>query len=247
LYHVGIYDYEKLLTSNWATYLDFVLKLYRVVPSTYTIGDAKMQGKFNGEPVYVWDYPDDTTAVVNEKTFDTFIDILRGHEASVVHYIVPSAALRFIGSEYTKGKTTLKIERVPNSVFWNLEKRKDGKAAANFSSMTQAMQEKDVNNSVDSFGYDFMQAPLVDYTSYKRQDKEGMFTSESYVIDIETFKPRGFHYAPDDFENFEKLSLILIDFNYKKEAESDTMPACAISSTKTNQIHARQPRMCGAR
>jgi DNA modification methylase len=228
LYHVGIYDYEKLLASNWEIYRDFVLQLFNVVEKTETIGDALMHGQINGAPVYIWDYPDQKEAIVNEETLSTFVDILRGHDVSVVHYIVPAAANRYFNSEYTKGKTTVKIGLVPNSVFWHLEKRKDMKPEDKLGSLSQAKHEKDVNNSVDSFGYDFMQAPLVDFTTYKRQHTEGMFVSEECVIEIQTFKPSGFRYAPDDFENFEKLSLILIDFNYKKEAISDTMPVFTI-------------------
>ena len=229
LYHVGVYDYEKLLQSNWETYRRFVMKLYNVHEEAHAIGNAQMQGYMSkGEPVYIWDYPDNKDKVINEATLSAFVDILRGRQASVIHYIVPMAALRYFGSEYVKGKTTLIIHQVPNSVFWHLRERNNVSVEDKLGSLRQPKNEKDVNNNIDSFGYDFMKSPLVEYSTYKRVHTEGMFEEEEYVIDIKTFKPDGLYYSPDDFENFEKLSLILVDFNFKKEAPTDAMPVFTI-------------------
>ena len=229
LYHVGVYDYEKLLQSNWETYRRFVLKLYNIHEEDHTIGNAKMEGYMDkGESVYIWDYPDNKDKVITEETLSAFVDILRGRQASVIHYIVPMAALRYFGSEYQKGNTVLKLQQVPNSVFWHLRERNNLSVEDKLGSLRQPKNEKDVNNNIDSFGYDFMKSPLVEYSTYKREQKNGMFVEEEYVIDIKTFKPDGLYYSPDDFENFEKLSLILVDFNFKKEAPTDAMPVFTI-------------------
>jgi hypothetical protein len=75
-----------------------------------------------------------------------------------------------------------------------------------------------VNEVIDAFGFDFVSQPQVKYTLHKQKKMNGMFETDQFTIKLSEFYSDGLLYSPEDFKNFETLSLVLIDLDF----ESDT-------------------------
>jgi site-specific DNA-methyltransferase (adenine-specific)/adenine-specific DNA-methyltransferase len=66
-------------------------------------------------------------------------------------------------------------------------------------------------------GFDFIQVPQVE-TEYKiAKPKETTLLNQNAkecVIKIKTFKSRTLTKSPEEFENYETLSMVMVDYNY---------------------------------
>jgi hypothetical protein len=107
--------------------------------------------------------------------------------------------------------TTYVFLKVPLSILMALiEKGEPG-------SLKQPVSENDVNEVIDAVGFDFISQPEV-AAKYCRKAPENrnLFNQKhkDFVIEITQFKSNTLVYDPEDFENFETLSMVLIDTNY---------------------------------
>ena len=82
------------------------------------------------------------------------------------------------------------------------------------------MWKEMLEKRLDAIGFDFISQPQVT-ANFKRitTDNKDLFnTSEKdYVIEVDEFKSNTLAYDPEDFENFETFSMIMIDANYNGE------------------------------
>ena len=83
--------------------------------------------------------------------------------------------------------------------------------------MRQPTNEHDVNEVIDAVGFDFIQVPQVE-TEYKiAKPKEATLLNQKTkecLIKIKTFKSRTLTKSPEEFENYETLSMVMADYNY---------------------------------
>jgi site-specific DNA-methyltransferase (adenine-specific)/adenine-specific DNA-methyltransferase len=74
-----------------------------------------------------------------------------------------------------------------------------------------------VNDTIDAVGFDFIQVPQVE-TEYKiASPKEKTLLNQKIkecVIEIKNFKSRTLTKSPEEFENYETLSMVMVDYNY---------------------------------
>jgi site-specific DNA-methyltransferase (adenine-specific)/adenine-specific DNA-methyltransferase len=73
--------------------------------------------------------------------------------------------------------------------------------------MHQPISEDDVNNTVDSVWFDFIQIPTVEL-EYNKSD---------YSITIKTFKSKTISKKPIQMENLESLAMVIVDYEYNWE------------------------------
>ena len=113
--------------------------------------------------------------------------------------------------EIKHGNTIYTFLKVPVSVLIRLIQNGE------LSSFKQPKSEENVNEIIDAFGFDFISQPQIKYTLRKQIYREGLFKKDQYVIKIQEFYSDGLLYSPEDFNNFQTLSLVLIDLDYNDE------------------------------
>ena len=92
--------------------------------------------------------------------------------------------------------------RIPYSIINELHNR-------DFENIKQPVDEKDVNNTVEAIGFDFIQPPEVE-CQYKIDKK-------NLTIKMTSFKSKIRSKNPQRYANFETLSMVMVDFNYDGE------------------------------
>ena len=80
------------------------------------------------------------------------------------------------------------------------------------------MDEEDINEVIDAIGFDFISQPLVRAKYYRDDPLNPTLEDQDkkdFVIEVNEFKSNTLVYDPEDFENFETLSMVMIDTNFK--------------------------------
>ncbi|HAS17705.1 MAG TPA: hypothetical protein DCR39_07445, partial [Nitrospiraceae bacterium] len=101
--------------------------------------------------------------------------------------------------------------KVPISVLYRLIEKKEKGA------FKQPVSEGDVNEVIDAVGFDFISQPVVkaDYIRIKPEKVDLLnHKQRDYVIRIREFKSDTLLSNPEDFQNFETLSMVLVDYDF---------------------------------
>lgn len=211
LYNAGVYDKENILNLHWEQYRDFVMKLFEVRKNEHSINGFKVDGYIGVHSAYLWNYPEKKKVAIDEEYVKNLHTYLKGKGGERFYVIAPGQSINFMQDEIKLGDTIYTFLKVPVSVLIRLIQ------SGELSSFKQPKSEENVNEVIDAFGFDFISQPQVKYTLHKQNKKEGLFNKEQYIIRLSEFYSDGLLYSPEDFKNFETLSLVLIDLDYKEE------------------------------
>ena len=148
---------------------------------------------------------------IDEEYVKELHSYLKGKGGERFYVIAPGQSINFMQDEIKLGETVYTFLKVPVSVLIRLIQNGE------LSSFKQPKSEENVNDVIDAFGFDFISQPVLNYTLHKQKKKDGLFTKDQYVIKLNEFYSDGLLYSPEDFKNFETLSLVLIDYNYQGE------------------------------
>lgn len=214
LYHAGIYDNQLILQMDWKQYRPFVAQLFGVRISDHKVHSLKVDGYIGVNSAYIWDYPNQKDLLLDEEYVKTLHEALGGRAGDKFYVIAPISSLDFMQDEIRHGNTTYVFLKVPLSVLMALINK--GEPGA----LKQPASETDVNEVMDAIGFDFISQPQVT-ANYKRAtpDNKDLFNASDndYIIEITEFKSNTLAYDPEDFENFETFSLVMVDTNYNGE------------------------------
>ena len=214
LYNAGIYDNKQILNMDWEHYKPFVTQLFGVRPEPHKIHGFMADGYIGIHSVYIWDYPNQKNLVLDRGYVKTLHTVLGGKAGNKFYVIAPILSMGFMEDEIPIDGTTYVFLKVPLSVLMALiEKGEPG-------SLKQPVSESDVNEVIDAIGFDFISQPEVS-AKYCRKvpENRNLFNQEykDFVIEITQFKSNTLVYDPEDFENFETFSMVLVDTNYNGE------------------------------
>jgi len=214
LYHAGVYDNKSILEMPWEQYKPFVLQLFNVRPEPHFIHGFQADGFIGVHSAFIWDYPNQKNLVLDGEYVKTLHHVLGGKAGSKFYVVAPIVAMGFMEDEITIGDTTYVFLKVPLSVLMALiEKGEPG-------SLKQPAKVEDVNEGIDAIGFDFISQPEVAATyTRKKPKRENLFNEKTkdYAIEITHFKSNTLVYDPEDFDNFETLSIVLVDLNYNDD------------------------------
>lgn len=211
LYNAGVYDKDNILNLHWEQYSEFVMKLFEVRKNEHRINGFKVDGYIGVHSAFVWNYPEKKKVAIDEEYVKNLHSYLKGKGGERFYVIAPGQSINFMQDEIKLGDTIYTFLKVPVSVLIRLIQ------SGELSSFKQPKSEENVNEVIDAFGFDFISQPQVKYTLHKQNKKEGLFNKDQYKIRLSEFYSDGLLYSPEDFKNFETLSLVLIDLNYKEE------------------------------
>lgn len=205
LYNAGLYHNEKLVKGMQEDqYKDFVLELFGCQKRDHKINGLQMHGTLNNRSVMVFDKKDYLTY--------EFIDDLHGIVGSAIkdtlYLIAPAGIVGFAEDYVDKGNARYTILRIPNSIIEHIKEK-------NFSRLQQPRSAADINQTIDSVGFDFIYPPNVE-SNYFVGNPEDKLIDTQYVIEIEDFEPIQLGTKIVEFKNpkSESLAMVMIDTDY---------------------------------
>jgi len=75
----------------------------------------------------------------------------------------------------------------------------------------QPTREEDVNDVIDAVGFDFVSQPQV--VKPRKEKRKGEVFTE-FVLEIQELRSQRLATDPEDFKNFETLSMAMVDLDY---------------------------------
>jgi site-specific DNA-methyltransferase (adenine-specific)/adenine-specific DNA-methyltransferase len=210
LYNAGLYDWAEVKKLDFKHYRDFVLKLFQVREEKHDVRGIEVDGYIGNENAYLWNHTKEKKSKLDLDFVKSLHNALSGKGGEVFYIIAPTSVFAFYEDEIKHDDTTYKTLRVPQSVITELIKRGGD-------TIKQPTNEQDVNDTIDAVGFDFIQVPHVE-TEYKiAKPKDTALLSQNVkecVIKINIFKSRTLTKSPEEFENYETLSMVMVDYNY---------------------------------
>jgi site-specific DNA-methyltransferase (adenine-specific)/adenine-specific DNA-methyltransferase len=206
LYRAGVYDMAAIKALPWMDYRPFVLKLFSVREHPHVRYGFGLDGYIGTHSVLLWNYPDHKTLTLDYGYVDDLHRTLRGKPGERFYVIAPVVAMAFAEDEVTRDGTTYVFQKVPLSVLMRLIERKEPAA------LLQPAKEDDVNEVIDAVGFDFISQPQVTWNVKRERREGGLFTD--HVLEIIEFRAQTLTTDPEDFQNFETLSMAMVDLNY---------------------------------
>lgn len=211
LYNAGIYDNQAILDLDWQSYRDFVLKLFEVREDRHSINGFPVDGYIGLNSAYIWDYPHSKKETLDVEYVESLHSVLGGKAGERFYLIAPVISFAFLMDEIRYGETTYVFLKVPISILTRLI---DKKALGAY---PQPCAETAVNEVIDAVGFDFISPPLVEIECLRLAPaKIDLLTQNrrDFVVRIKSFRSDTLASSPEDFENFETLSMVLLDFNF---------------------------------
>ncbi len=214
LYNAGIYDNKQILNMDWEHYKPFVIQLFGLRSEPHKIHGFAADGYIGIHSAYIWDYPNQKNLILDTGYVKTLHTVLGGRAGNKFYVIAPVISMGFMEDEILIDGTTYVFLKVPLSILMALiEKGEPG-------SLKQPVSENDVNKVIDAVGFDFISQPKVSARyCRKAPENRNLFNQKhkDFVIEITQFRSNTLVYDPEDFENFETLSMVLVDTNYNGE------------------------------
>jgi len=202
LYSAGLYDYNKIKELPWEKYRDFALNLFEVRDEKHKVSGIEIDGYRSNDNTIVFNHEKHKTAVLDYGYIDDLHKYIGSKISDKFFIIAPAGNVDFLEDYVEKGKIRYYILRIPYSIINELHNR-------DFENIKQPVDEKDVNNTVEAVGFDFIQPPEVE-CQYKNDSKNA-------VIKMTKFKSKIRSKNPQKYANFETLSMVMIDFNFDGE------------------------------
>ncbi len=214
LFHAGVYDAKAILNLDWEQYKPFVAQLFGIRSEKHKIYGFEADGYIGVHSAFIWDYPNQKKLILDREYIKTLHTVLGGKAGGRFYVIAPVSSMGFIEDEIELDNTTYILLKVPLSVLKALIEKGDP------GSVKQPVSEADVNEVIDAVGFDFISQPEVK-AGYKRRQPEDqtLFNAgkKDFVIEITGFRSNTLVYDPEDFENFETFSMVLVDTDYNDD------------------------------
>jgi hypothetical protein len=191
---------------HWADYRPFVLKLFAVREHAHSRYGLNLDGYIGTYSALLWNYPDQKTLTLDYGYVDDLHRTLRGKTGERFYIIAPVDAMAFAEDEVIRDETTYVFLKVPLSVLLRLIECKVPAA------LKQPAKEEDVNEVIDAVGFDFISQPQVVWKA-KKEQRDGELRAD-YLLEISDFRAQTLATDPDDFQNFDTLSMAMVDVDY---------------------------------
>jgi adenine-specific DNA-methyltransferase len=207
LYRAGIYDNEAVKQLPWGEYRPFVLKLFQVREHPHKIRGVQCDGYVGVYSAVVWNYPDFKKLTLDYDYAKSLHEMLCGNGGDRFYVIAPIVSMGFAEDEYTVGDTTYVFLKVPISILMRLLQ------SGHEGTLRQPTKEADINEVIDAVGFDFISQPEVTWKCKKERSPETPLLKD-YTIQVTEFRSKTLATDPEDFANFETLSMGMVDTCY---------------------------------
>jgi len=209
--NTGIYDLKKMQELNQDKYIEFVLQLFEVTPKKQTKKGFAFHGeRKDGYPVLVWDYWNNKESNLDIFFLENLHQTLGKSVSKRVYIIAPANAVDFISDFHELDDVRYYFLKIPYQIIKELHPK-------DFAKIRQPKSKKNVNDLDNAIGFHFSLQPEVEAT----------FEDNKLIIKkfISNFREEE---TNKDLENFESLSMVVIDNNYN-EKDGFIMSDCIFS------------------
>lgn len=203
----GMYDNGLLEGLDFESYKRFCLELFECHQEQFKIGGITFVGKRKGEPVHLFPFNVAPELEMGVEYLESLHKRLKGKVSGAVFVVVPITHCDpgLFADVFPFGNILFFVLRVPYSAIQALH----GKP---FKVLDQPFSEADLNDPIDTFGFDFVQLPEVAARYVVAEDR-------LHVV-VNSFKRGGLD--PDDFAGLEEkgrldLAMVMVDRNYDGE------------------------------
>lgn len=203
----GMYDNSLLEGLDFESYKRFCLDLFECRLEQFKISGITFAGRRKGEPVHLFPFNLAPDLLMGAEYLDSLHERLKGKVSGAVFVVVPITHCDpgLFADVFPVGKILFFVLRVPYSAIEAIHGRP-------FKVLDQPFSEADLNDPVDTFGFDFMQLPEVAARYVINDDR-------LHVV-IKSFKRGGLD--PDDFDSLEEkgrldLAMVMVDRDYDGE------------------------------
>jgi DNA modification methylase len=206
LYNAGLYlNSEFIEKMDEEDYRKFILELFNAEPSENKVKGVQMHGILNNRPVMVFSQKDFLT---HEFINDLHKAIGSGLKDEI-YIIAPQSVVRFNEDYKDKGKIRYNVLKVPYSIIQKILEK-------NFIRGLQPLYKSNINQTIESIGFDFIYPPKVECDYYQSKE-ETLF--DNLVIKIKKFEPVQISKKPVEFEDPKKeaLSMVMVDEDYDEK------------------------------
>ena len=198
--NTGIYDLSSLQKMERNKYVNFSLQLFEVEAKPLVIKGIEFQGeRKDGYPVIVWDYWNYKDSNVDEHYLMQIANNLGNSASKRIYIIAPANAVDFIEDNFEVGDINFYFLKIPYQVIRELH-------PVEFAKMRQPQSRNDINDLDKAIGFHFMYQP----------DVEAYLDNNQIIVTkfVSNFKNE---VTKQEMENFESLSMVVIDNNYNDE------------------------------
>jgi DNA modification methylase len=200
----GMYDNRLLEGLDFESYKRFCLDLFECHQEAFKIGGITFAGRRKGEPVHLFPFNVAPELQMGVEYLESLHKRLKGKVSGAVFVVVPITHCDpgLFADVFPLGNILFFVLRVPYSAIQALH----GKP---FKVLDQPFSEADLNDPIDTFGFDFVQLPEVAARYVVAEDR-------LHVV-VSSFKRGGLD--PDDFAALEEkgrldLAMVMVDRNY---------------------------------
>ncbi len=214
LFNAGLYDYKLIKDLPLPEYRDFALKLFQCRDEKHKVSGIELDGYLGEYHVLVFQWHDGGEIILDRGYIDDLYKTIGKKVGRKFFIIAPASTVVFLEDYIEKDDTKYYILRIPYSIIEEIHEK-------GFSAIKQPVSESDVNNVVDSVGFDFVQIPDAE-CEYKIRKIKGKQKSifegdEEATIKIKRFKSNVLSRKPVEFKNLETLSMVMIDYDFNGE------------------------------
>jgi adenine-specific DNA-methyltransferase len=203
--NVGYYDLAKLFELGKDKYIDFVLPLFEVIKSPKKVKGYEIVGDRNGSMVMVWEFwKYQLDANVDLDFLEELHQALGSRVGKRFYIIAPANAIDFISDYHEIDDVRYYFLKVPYQIIQELHKQE-------FKKFRQPQSKGKVNTLDDAVGFHFKRDPEVQSTFVNGVLKISKFLS--------TLTEEG---TGREMDNFESLSMVIIDSNFNGKEFSMT-------------------------
>jgi len=210
LFNAGLYDFKRMSALPWDDYRLFALQLFQVRDEPHSLAGIALDGFKGDADVLVFDFQHHDGVVLDED----FIAELHKHLGSRVrrefYIIAPASRVTFLEDYIDHDLTRYYTLRIPYSIIDELHDRP-------FQEIQQPADESEINNTVEAVGFDFIVPPTVRATYSMREQDGELFRSAT--VALKTFRSQAMTKRPRKYDNFETLSMVMVDYDYKGNGE----------------------------
>jgi len=147
LCNAGLYDFSKLRDLSREDWRFFALNLFGCKDEPHTIGGIKLDGKLKGYSVLVFNHHENPNKRIDEETIQDIHAAVGKRAGRKFFIIAPRAVFDFQQDYIDLDDVRYYALRIPYSVINELHSR-------NFTALCQPVDETDVNDIVDAWGFD---------------------------------------------------------------------------------------------